>query len=192
MSKIILSFDKFGHNQFIKETHKLVEDYMSYDEFNDIIDENFLNFIKGVFTNPIQKRKINKLSNDLLKTKIELMKIEIEEDNISSFKSQINKRNADDNGYLISQDQIDVADRSKAAKIKALQDREEAIIDQMDNIGKESETLQKYVDKIKFDIRIKANDATIRIADGETERILRDLKKQDLNAVRSLNKELDI
>lgn len=42
------------------------------------------------------------------------------------------------------------------------------------------------------EIRIKANDATIRIADGETERILRDLKKQDLGAIRSLDKQLNI
>lgn len=94
--------------------------------------------------------------------------------------------------YEVPNEKIDIADKAKATKIKSLQDRESAIIDQMDAIGSESEKLKKYLDKVKFEIRIKANDVTIRIADGETERILRDLKKQDLNAVRSLNKELDI
>jgi uncharacterized FlaG/YvyC family protein len=60
----------------------------------------------------------------------------------------------------------------------------------MDVIGGTSDKLQKYVDKIKFEIRIKANDATIRIADDETERVLRELKARDIKAVKALDQEI--
>lgn len=191
MSKIP-TFEKFNHSQFVTETHELIKDHMSYDEVNDLIEERFFTFIKGLFANPLQKRKLDELGQDLLKTKIELMRLEIEEDSVDSFKSQLNQMKRSSKEYKVPNEKIDIADKAKATKIKSLQDRESAIIDQMDTIGSESEKLKKYLDKVKFEIRIKANDATIRIADGETERILRDLKKQDLNAVRSLDKELNI
>jgi len=188
----IPTFEKFSHDSFIKETYHLVEGYISYNEYQELIGESFfkLNFIKDLFTNPLQKRNLDKLGQDLLKTKIELMKLEIEEDSIDSFKSQLNQMKRGDNEYEIANDEIEIADRAKAAKIKALQDRESAIADQMDQLGSTSDRLQKYVNKVKFEIRIKANDATIRIADNETQRILKDLKKQDIIAVKDIDKEL--
>ena len=186
----IPTFEKFNHSSFIKETYHLVEGHMSYDEYSELIGEGFFSFLKGLFTNPLQKRKLDKLGQDLLKTKIELMKLEIEEDSVNSFKAQLNQMKRGDTDYETTSVKIDVADRAKSTKIKSLQDRESAIIDQMDQIGGTSEKLQKYVDKVKFEIRIKANDATIRIADDETERILKDLKAQDMKAVKALDQEL--
>jgi hypothetical protein len=185
-------FEKINNQQVISETYEIVKDYMTYDEVSDLIHEGFFNFIKDLFNNPIQKRKLDKLGQDLLKTKIELMKIEIEEDSIDSLKTQLAVMKRGDANYQTASGKIEIADRAKATKVKSLQDRESAIIDQMDLIGSESEKLQKYVDRVKLEIRIKANDATIRISDGETERILRDLKKQDLITVKDINKQLDI
>lgn len=187
----IPTFENFNRSQFITETYELVKDHMSYDEFDELIGEGFFDWIKGLFTNPVQKRKLDKLSEDLLKTKIELMKLEIEEDAVNSIKAQLNTMTHGQSDYEATRVKVDVADRAKATKIASLQDRESAIIDQMDIIGGTSDKLQKYVDKIKFGIRIKANDATIRIADGEVERILRDLKNQDLKAVKTLDKEIN-
>ena len=189
MSKIP-TFEKFNHNQFIKETYHLVEGHMTYDEYNELIGEGFFDFLKGLFTNPLQKRKLDKLGQDLLKTKIELMKLEIEEDAVNSFKAQLNQMTRGNTDYETTNTQIAVADKAKETKIRSLQDRESAIADQMDIIGGTSDKLQKYVDKIKFEIRIKANDATIRIADDETERVLKELKARDMKAVRDLDKEL--
>ena len=186
----IPTFEKFNHSSFIKETYHLVEGHMTYDEYSELIGEGFFSFLKGLFTNPLQKRKLDKLGQDLLTTKIELMKLEIEEDAVNSFKAQLNQMKRGDADYETASTKIDVADRAKSTKIKSLQDRESAIIDQMDEIGRTSDKLQKYVDKVKFEIRIKANDATIRIADDETERILKDLKAQDMKAVKTLDKEL--
>lgn len=190
MSKIP-TFEKFNHSRFVKETYHLVEGHMSYDEYNELIGEGFFDFLKGLFTNPLQKRKLDKLGQDLLKTKIELMKLEIEEDAVNSIKAQLNTMTRGQSDYESTSVKVDVADRAKATKIASLQDRESAIVDQMDIIGGTSDKLQKYVDKIKFEIRIKANDATIRIADGEVERILKDLKNQDLKAVKTLDKEIN-
>lgn len=187
----IPSFENFNRSQFITETYELVKDHMSYDEFDELIGEGFFDWIKGLFTNPVQKRKLDKLGEDLLKTKIELMKLEIEEDAVNSIKAQLNTMTRGQSDYEATSVKVDVADRAKATKIASLQDRESAIVDQMDIIGGTSDKLQKYVDKIKFEIRIKANDATIRIADGEVERILRDLKNQDLKAVKTLDKEIN-
>lgn len=89
MSKIP-TFEKFNHSRFVTETHELIKDHMSYDEVNDLIEERFFTFIKGLFANPLQKRKLDKLGQDLLKTKIELMRLEIEEDSVDSFKAQLN------------------------------------------------------------------------------------------------------
>jgi uncharacterized FlaG/YvyC family protein len=186
----IPTFEKFNHSSFIKETYHLVEGHMSYDEYNELIGEGFFDFLKGLFTNPIQKRKLDKLGQDLLKTKIELMKLEIEEDAVNSFKAQLNQMTRGNTDYETTNIKIEVADRAKETKIKSLQDRELAIVDQMDVIGGTSDKLQKYVDKIKFEIRIKANDATIRIADDETERVLRELKARDIKAVKALDQEL--
>ena len=164
---------------------------MTYDEYDKLIGESFFSFIKGLFTNPLQKRKLDKLGQDLLKTKIELMKLEIEEDSIDSFKSQLDQMKRGDNEYETTNDKIEIADKAKENKIKSLQDRESLLVDQMDLIGGESEKLQKYVDKVKFEIRIKANDATIRTADREIQRVLKDLKTKDMKAARDLDKEIN-
>jgi len=186
----IPTFEKFNHYSFIKETYHLVEGHMSYDEYDKLIGESFFSFIKGLFTNPLQKRKLDKLGQDLLKTKIELMKLEIEEDSVNSFKSQLNQMKRGQTDYETTSVKIDTADKAKESKIKSLQDRESILVDQIDLIGGESEKLQKYVDKVKFEIRIKANDATIRIADGEIQRVLKDLKIQDTKAIKTLDKEI--
>lgn len=186
----IPTFEQFNHSQFIAETHELIKDHMTYDEVNDLVSEGLFTFIKGIFTNPLQKRKLDKLGQDLLKTKIELMKLEIEEDSIDSFKAQLNQMKRSEQEYEVPNEKIDIADKAKDIKIKSLQDRESILADQMDLIGRESEKLQKYVDKVKFEIRVKANDATIRIADGEIKRILKDLKVQDTKAIKTLDKEI--
>lgn len=193
MDKII-TFEKFNHLIFIKDTYHLVESHMSYYEYNELIEEGFFDFLKkfkDIFSNPLQKRTLNKLGKNLLKTKIELMKLEIEEDAMVAFKAQLDRGRGNNTEYNILTSKINTADKAKETKIKSLQDREEAIVDQMDQIAGDSDKLQKYINKIKFEIRIKANDATIRMADDETKRILKDLKIQDTKAVKALDSELE-
>lgn len=189
--KQIPTFEKFNHDSAINETYELVKDYMTHSEVSELFSEGFFSFIKGIFTNPLQKRKLDKFGQDLLKTKIELMKLEIEEDSIDSFKAQLSTMAKGKTDYETVSAKVDTADKAKESKIKSLQDRESILADQMDLIGSESPKLQKYVDKVKFEIRIKANDATIRIADGEIQRVLKDLKAQDTKAMKTLDKEIN-
>jgi len=60
----------------------------------------------------------------------------------------------------------------------------------MDNIAGDNQTLTKYVNKVKLEVRMKANEATIKIADNEMERILKKIQKKDAKEVKNLDKEL--
>ena len=60
----------------------------------------------------------------------------------------------------------------------------------MDSIAGDNETLTKYVKKVKLEIRIKANEATIKLADDEMERILKKIQKNDAKEIKKLDKDL--
>ena len=60
----------------------------------------------------------------------------------------------------------------------------------MDVVAGDNETLTKYVNKIKLEIRMKANEATIKLADAEMSRILNKLQKKDAKEIKTLDKEL--
>ena len=53
-----------------------------------------------------------------------------------------------------------------------------------------NQTLTKYVNKVKLEVRMKANEATIKIADDEMERILKKIQKKDAKEIKNLDKEL--
>ena len=69
-------------------------------------------------------------------------------------------------------------------------DKEKVIIDKMDAIGNQNDKLTKYVSKVKLEIRMRANDATIKLADKEMERVLKLIQKRDAKTVKTLDKEL--
>ena len=60
----------------------------------------------------------------------------------------------------------------------------------MDTVAGDNQTLTKYVNKIKLEIRMKANDATIKMADAEMSRILKKMQKKDAKEIKVLDKEL--
>ena len=57
----------------------------------------------------------------------------------------------------------------------------------MDAIAGDNQTLTKYVNKVKLEVRMKANEATIKIADDEMERILKKIQKKDAKEIQSLD-----
>ena len=83
-----------------------------------------------------------------------------------------------------------VAREAEDSKLKALRGKEEIYIERMDAIGDENDTLKKYVNKIKLEVRMKANDATIKLADDEMKRLLTKMKDKDAKQVKKLDKEL--
>ena len=184
----IPTFENFNYkNELVNDTYKILEGKVSHDELSEILNEGIFSFIKGIFSSPVKKRKLDKLGEELFKIKVQLQKMEIEEGDIDKLTQDLKST---DNDYTATQAKVDVADKAKKIKIEALRKKESVIIDKMDAIGNESDKLTKYVNKVKLEIRMRANDATIQLADKEMERVLKLIQKRDAKEVKDLDKEL--
>ncbi len=184
----IPTFENFNYNSnLVNETYEILEGKVSHNDLGEILNEGIFSFIKGIFSSPVKKRQLDKLGEELFKIKVQLQKMEIEEGDIDKLTQDL-KSTADD--YTSTKAKIDVADKAKKIKIEALRKKESVIIDKMDAIGNESDKLTKYVNKVKLEIRMRANDATIQLADKEMERVLKLIQKRDAKTVKSLDKEL--
>ena len=181
----ILNFKQ--NRELINDTYQILEGKVSHEELTEILNEGIFSFIKGLFSNPKKKRELDKLGEELFKIKVELTKLEIEEDQIDSFRDEVKSKGSD---YSTNQSRLDVSDKAKGAKIQALKNKEGIIISKMDAIGQESDKLTKYVNKVKLEIRMRANDATIKLADKEMARVLKQLQKKDAQEIKTLDKEL--
>ena len=184
----IPTFENFNYkNELVNDTYKILEGKVSHDELSEILNEGIFSFIKGIFSSPVKKRKLDKLGEELFKIKVQLQKMEIEEGDIDKLTQDLKST---DNDYTATQAKVDVADKAKKIKIEALRKKESVIIDKMDAIGNESDKLTKYVNKVKLEIRMRANDAKIQLADKEMERVLKLIQKRDAKEVKDLDKEL--
>mgnify|MGYP003116141457 CR=1 FL=1 len=184
----IPTFENFNYkNELVNDTYKILEGKVSHDELSEILNEGIFSFIKGIFSSPVKKRKLDKLGEELFKIKVQLQKMEIEEGDIDKLTQDLKST---DNDYKATQAKVDVADKAKKIKIEALRKKESVVIDKMDAIGNESDKLTKYVNKVKLEIRMRANDATIQLADKEMERVLKLIQKRDAKEVKDLDKEL--
>jgi|TARA_R110001583_G_scaffold1182_3_gene9846 ribosomal protein L19 len=182
----IPSFEEFNNQQLVKESYDLLEGSVSYDDLNDILNEGLFSFIKGIFINPGKKRKLRKLGDQLFKIKVQIQKMDIEQNDISKLEDELKSK---DSNYT-ADPALSVAVNAEDKKKQALQNKEGIIIDQMDSVAGDNETLTKYVNKVKLEVRMKANEATIKLADDEMERILQKIQKKDAKEVQSLDKVL--
>tara|TARA_R100000900_G_scaffold79965_1_gene62856 strand:- start:20 stop:589 length:570 start_codon:yes stop_codon:yes gene_type:complete len=185
MSKIH-SYNEFSNQELIKETYDILEGDVSMLELDEMLSEGIFSFIKGIFVNPGKKRKLRKLGDELFKIKVQIQKMDIEQNDISKLEDELKSK---DSNYT-SDPAVSVAVNAEEKKKQALQNKEGIIIDQMDAVAGENETLTKYINKVKLEVRMKANDATLKIADGEMERILKKIQKKDAKEVKTLDKEL--
>ena len=170
----------------VNETYELLEGSVSYEDLNDILNEGIFSFIKGIFMNPGQKRKLRKLGDQLFKIKVQIQKMDIEQNDISKAEDELKSK---DSNYT-ADPALSVAVNAEEKKKQALQNKEGIVIDQMDSVAGQNETLTKYVNKVKLEVRMKANEATIKLADDEMERILRKIQKKDAKEVQTLDKVL--
>lgn len=184
----IPTFENFNHNRtLVNSTYQILEGKVSHDELSEILNEGIFSFIKGIFSNPKKKRELDKLGEELFMIKVQLQKSEIEENDIDKFTADL-KSGSDE--YTAAQSKLKIADKAKAAKVNALKKKEEIVIAKMDAIGGESDKLTTYVNKVKLEIRMRANDATIQLADKEMARVLKQLQNKDAKEVKNLDKEL--
>ena len=182
----IPSFEEFNNQQLVKESYDLLEGSLSYDDLNDILNEGLFSFIKGIFINPGKKRKLRKLGDQLFKIKVQIQKMDIEQNDISKLEDELKSK---DSNYT-ADPALSVAVNAEEKKKQALQNKEGIVIDQMDAVAGENETLTKYVNKVKLEVRMKANDATLKLADDEMARILTKIQKKDAKEVKTLDKAL--
>jgi len=184
--KNIPTFNQFNSQQLVKETYDLLEGSVSYEDLNDVLNEGIFSFLKGIFMNPGQKRKLRKLGDQLFKIKVQIQKMDIEQNDISKAEGELKSK---DSNYT-PDPVLSVAANAEEKKKQALQNKEGIIIDQMDAVAGDNETLTKYVNKVKLEVRMKANDATLKLADDEMERILKKIQKKDASEIKNLDKEL--
>ena len=182
----IPTFKEFNNKRLVNETYDLLEGSVSHEYLDDVLNEGIFSFIKGIFMNPGQKRKLRKLGDQLFKIKVQIQKLDIEQNDIDKAEGELKSK---DSNYT-ADPVLSVAKNAEEKKKQALQNKEGIIIDQMDAVAGENETLTKYVNKVKLEVRMKANEATIKLADDEMERILKKIQKNDAKEIKKLDKDL--
>jgi hypothetical protein len=200
MKKVKL-FEEYMMSDMVQEIHRLHDGELNEEQINQLINEGFFDWIKGIFLNPIKKRKLRQLADKLVQVRVELGKLKIEQDQIEELQDEAEAK-AEEDPYTYSTTSRPSSYRSSSSrssndgsaafqlKEDSLTAMEEAIIDNMDAIGEENETLQKYVSTVKLDARMKSTEILIKMADSEVKRILVKSLKKDKSTVDSLQKEI--
>jgi len=200
MKKVKL-FEEYQMSDLVQEIHRIHEGELNEEQINQLINEGFFDWIKGIFLNPLKKRKLRQLADKLVDVRVELGKLKIEQDQIEELQSEA-EASAEEDPYTYSETSRPSSYRSRSTsssndgsaafqlKEDSLTAMEEAIIDNMDAIGQENDTLQKYVSTVKLDARMKSTEKLIKMADADIKRILVKSLKKDKSAVDSLQKEI--
>ena len=187
-------FEEFIQDrELVEETYFLLEEKVSREELEELLNEGIFGWIKGLFLNHRKKRALRKYSERLFKIRVEISKLNIEDNAIEEFERELedeedsysynsyNKRNSsrDNRGKDIDN-----------LKKEQLKNEEQEIITAMDDIGAENETLRKYVSKVKLESRAKSTEAIMKIADSEIKRVLQKMKKKDFKEIKKLDAEI--
>lgn len=199
MKKVKL-FEEYQMSDMVQEIHRIHGGELNEEQINQLINEGFFDWIKGIFLNPLKKRKLRQLADKLVDVRIELGKLKIEQDQIEELQAEA-EASAEEDPYAYSETSRPSSyssssrssnDGSAAFQLKedSLTAMEEAIIDNMDAIGQENDTLQKYVSTVKLDARMKSTEKLIKMADADIKRILVKSLKKDKSTVDSLQKEI--
>ena len=184
MKKVKL-FEEYQMSDLVQEIHRIHEGELNEEQINQLINEGFFDWIKGIFLNPLKKRKLRQLADKLVDVRVELGKLKIEQDQVQELQDEADAK-AEEDPYTYSEKSSQSSYRSNSRSSRSTNDgtaafqlkedsltaMEDAIIDNMDAIGQENETLQKYVSTVKLDARMKSTEILIKMADSEVKRIL--------------------
>ena len=157
------------------------------------LEEGLFGWLSGVFKNPGLKRKVRKLKDELVRTRIELGNLKLEGDPIEEFEAELKAKN---DKYTTSRNNNRSTNNQNGAnahelRIKTLENSEETIISGMDALSQENEILQKYVDKIKLEARMESNNAIIRAADTHIARVIKKIQIKDKKAIKQMDGEIE-
>lgn len=184
--------DYSDRKEYVSNLYESLKEKYTYDEVDAFVGEGLFSFISGLFLNGAKKRQLKKLAEELVRVRVEIGKIKIEGDPIEEFEDELESK-YDELDYNAPSPPKSVARSETNAdiKIEALEQQESDILDLMDNIGQENETLAKFVSKIKIEARFNSTKAIIKYADGATKRVLQKLAKKDEDKMSVLNKQID-
>lgn len=196
--KRVKLFEEYQVSEMIQEIHKIHEGELSEEKINELINEGFFDWIKGIFMNPMKKRKLRQLGDKLVEVRVELGKLQIEQEQLEELQAEA-EASANEDPYAYSTGSSSSHSRSFSSstgdaafdlKKSALEAMEEDIITNMDALGEENETLQKYVATVKLDCRMKSTEKLIKMADADIKRILVKSLRKDKGIVSDLQKDI--
>jgi len=196
MKKIKL-FEEFQMNDMVSEIHRIHGGQLTEDRINELINEGFFDWIKGLFMNPMKKRKLRQLADRLVDVRVELGTIQIEQEQLEEIQSDAEQSEEEDE-YVYTANSSSRSSRSSSSspnkgsaafqlKENSLKSMEDDIISNMDALGEENETLKKYVSTVKLESRMKSTEMLIGIANSEVKRILKKSLNKDKKTVSLLN-----
>jgi hypothetical protein len=199
MKKVKL-FEEYQVSDMVQEIHRIHEGELSEEKINELINEGFFDWIKGIFMNPMKKRKLRQLGDKLVQIRVELGKLQIEQEQIEELQAEAEasaeedpytySTNSRSRSYSRSSSSSSSGDAAFELKKDALEATEEDIITNMDALGEENETLQKYVATVKLDCRMKSTEILIKMADADIKRILVKSLRKDKGTVNDLQKDI--
>lgn len=171
--------------------NSIMSNELTEEEIQDLLEEGFFSWLKDLFANPKKKRELDKLSEKLIETRVALAKIDIEANNIETYEEELDAKTDPytNTGAKMKMGGFDKNDPTEIKKA-SLQQLEADILERMDALAEENETLKKYVNKVKLDSRMKSTEQVIRLADAEIKKVFMKLHKKDKKASAELNKEL--
>ena len=189
--KHVKLFEQFQLTPLYEEVNSIMGGKLTEAEIQDLLNEGFFSWLKGLFSNPKKKRELDRLADKLVDTRVAIAKIDIEENNIESYEEELDAKTDPYTNTKVSA-KVGGFDKNDPTQIKraSLEQLETDILQQMDSLGEESPTLQKYVNKIKLDSRMKSTEEVMRLADAEVKKVFMKLHKKDKKASAQLNKEL--
>jgi phage terminase small subunit len=134
-------------------------------------------FFKKLLVNPRVKKQIRKLSDELVKIRVEQARssLEMPEDDFESHYSSKGSKST----------------KGTDKKVEALEDQAQAIEAKMDLLASEDEKLQSYLEVQKIDARIRANAEIIKLADDVQKKILSTVNKDLIRQGKTEEKEFN-
>mgnify|MGYP000862194302 FL=1 len=199
MKKVKL-FEEYQMSEMVQEIHRIHGGELTEDRINELLNEGFFDWIKGIFMNPMKKRKLRQLGDKLVEVRIELGKLQIEQEQLEELQAEA-EASAEEDPYSYSTSSSMGRSSSRSIgsssgdaafdlKKSSLEATEEDIITNMDALGDENETLKKYVATIKLECRMKSTEMLIKMEDADFKRILVKSLRKDKGEVSSLQKDI--
>jgi len=191
-----------NHETKVNSLYETLDAQISHGDIEAVMVYEFFglgNLLKGIFVNPFIKRKISKLTDELIRIRVEIAKLGLSSD-MNDFEER-NEYDSDEysprqtgkkaNSSYRGGGKGDEQDVVNAKQIEALEDSALALEAKMDILAGDDERLERYITLQKIEARLKANELIIKMANGEQKKILQKYNKAVIKDAKAIADELD-